>query len=54
MRDLSGGRFRGGEKPGQGRQLQAAMIGPVRRNPSTVVVLAGQAPDTMLAAVGGR
>ncbi len=28
------------------------MIGPVRRNPSTVVVLAGQLPDKVLAAVG--
>lgn len=30
----------------------AAIIGPVRRNPSTVVALAGPAPEGLLAAVG--
>ena len=37
---------------GGGRERAGIIIGAMRRNPSTVVVLAGQAPEGLLAAVG--
>ena len=37
---------------GDGRERASIIIGAMRRNPSTVVVLAGQASEALLAAVG--